>query len=70
MIEESQFLLTEVEDRLPERPLVVRQAGVDVIDRAHVVGHGSDFELNECSSVCFIESNKVQNDSNFVTAGS
>ena len=37
MIEESQFLLTEVEDRLPERPLVVRQAGVDVIDRAHVL---------------------------------
>ena len=70
MIEESQFLFTEVKDRLPERPLVVLQAGVYVVDRVHVVGHGSDFELNECSSVRFIESNKVQNDSNFVTAGS
>ena len=38
----SQFLLAEVEDRLPQRPLVVRQAGADVVDR--VVAQVSDGE--------------------------
>ena len=50
-----QFLLAEVEDGLPERPLVVGQARADVVDR--VVGHVSDgTDINILFLSCYFDS--------------